>query len=79
MYSDGITKKKNSSRKGKKSSVQPLKHVEAFLDGATVQMAIKLGGGDLSLGLRRAVVIATLRSVKAADRVFRMLERPANY
>src|SRR5688500_16281281 len=62
--SDSMTTKKKSSRVGKKSSFQPLKHVEVSLDGATVKMAIQLGGGDLSLGLRRAVVIASLRCSK---------------
>jgi hypothetical protein len=65
-----MTTKKKSSREGKKSSFQPLKHVEVSLDSATVKMAIQLGGGDLSLGLRRAVVIASLRRFKGTGPSF---------
>jgi hypothetical protein len=56
-----MIKKKKSSRESKKSSVPTLKHVNVSLDGATVKMAIKLGGGDLSLGIRRAVTLASMR------------------
>jgi hypothetical protein len=56
-----MIKAKKSSRVGKKYSVRPLKHVDVSLDGATVKMALKLGGGDLSLGIRRAVILAAMR------------------
>jgi hypothetical protein len=55
------TKKKKSIREGRKSNGKPLKHIEVLLDGATVKMALKLGDGDLSLGIRRAVVLAGMR------------------
>ena len=56
-----MAKKKSSSRAGKKRRVQPLKRLSVSLDGATVKMALNLGDGDLSLGIRRAVVLASLR------------------
>ena len=46
--------------KGKKRSVQTLKRLSVSLDGATVEMAVNLGDGDLSLGIRRAVALASL-------------------
>jgi hypothetical protein len=49
------------SAKGKKSSAQPLKHVEVALDRIEVKLALILGDGDLSLGIRRAVVLAVMR------------------
>jgi hypothetical protein len=55
------TRKRKSIPEGKKSNAQPLKHIEVLLDGATVKMALKLGDGDLSLGIRRAVVLASIR------------------
>jgi hypothetical protein len=56
-----MAKKKSSSREGKKCSVQLLKKLSVSLDGATVKMALNLGDGDLSLGIRRAVALASLR------------------
>jgi hypothetical protein len=50
-----MTKKKKFSREGKKFRVNPLKRHSLSLDDATVQMALNLGDGDLSLGVRRAV------------------------
>jgi hypothetical protein len=55
------TTKKQSSHKGKKSSFQPLKHLEVSLDQLEVKMALKLGDGDLTLGIRRAVILASMR------------------
>ena len=54
-------KKIKSNRKGKKASVQPPKHLEVSLDALEFKMALKLGNGDLSLGIRRAVVLASIR------------------
>lgn len=54
-------KKKKSSPRGKKVAVQPLKLLEVSLDSLEIEMALKLGDGDLSLGIRRAVVLAGMR------------------
>jgi hypothetical protein len=54
-------KKKKSCRAGKKSNVLPLKHIEVSLDGLEVELAVKLGDGDLTLGIRRAIVLASMR------------------
>jgi len=54
-HTPGMTKKKKSSREDKKLSVNPLKRHSLSLDDATVKMALNLGDGDLSLGVRRAV------------------------
>jgi hypothetical protein len=40
--------KKKSCRGGKKSNV-PLKHIEVSLDGLEVELALRLGDGDLTL------------------------------
>lgn len=53
--------KKRSSSGGKKSNVQPLKHIDVSLDGLEVKLALILGDGDLTLGIRRAVVLASMR------------------
>jgi len=58
-----MTKKKKSNRVGKKSSGKSLKEIVVSLDDATVKMALKLGDGDLSLGIRRAVALISLREV----------------
>ena len=52
------TKTKRSSRT-KNYNPRPLKRIEVSLDRATIAMALKLGDGDLSLGIRRAVVLAS--------------------
>jgi hypothetical protein len=44
-----------------KSTAKRLKRLEVSLDGATIKMALNLGDGDLSLGVRRAVVLASKR------------------
>ena len=54
-------KKKKSSLLGKKVAVQPLKLLEVSLDSLEIEMALELGDGDLSLGIRRAVVLAGMR------------------
>ena len=54
-------KKRKSSPRGKKVAVQPLKLLEVSLDSLEIEMALKLGDGDLSLGIRRAVVLAGMR------------------
>jgi hypothetical protein len=58
-----MRKKRKRNRQNSNSSAQPLKRMEVSLDGATIKMAVKLGEGDLSLGIRRAVVLATMRRV----------------
>ena len=60
---NGMRKKTKRNRQNTNSSAQPLKRMEISLDGATIKMAVKLGDGDLSLGIRRAVVLATMRRV----------------
>lgn len=52
--------KKKSGRRGKKVSIQSLKRLEVSLDGLEIKMALKLGDGDLSLGIRRAVIFASM-------------------
>jgi len=54
-------KKKKSSRSDKKSNGKSLKRMVVSLDDATAKMALKLGGGDLSLGIRRALALTSLR------------------
>jgi hypothetical protein len=54
-------KKKKSCRGGKKSNVQPLKHIKVSLDSLEVELALRLGDGDLTLGIRRAIVLASMR------------------
>ena len=53
--------KKNESSAGKKSNVEPLKPIKVSLDGLEVKLALRLGDGDLTLGIRRAVVLAGMR------------------
>jgi hypothetical protein len=54
-------KKKKSCSGGKKSAVQPLKHIEVSLDRLEVELALRLGDGDLTLGIRRAIIFASIR------------------
>ena len=54
-------KKKKCIRGGKKSTFQRLKHLEVSLDDLEIKMAVKLGDGDLTLGIRRAVILASMR------------------
>jgi hypothetical protein len=55
-----MTKKKKSNNEGERK-FQSLKSLKVALDGTTVKMAVNLGDGDLSLGIRRAVALASLR------------------
>ena len=52
----GMRKKMKRNRQKTNSTAKRLKHLEVSLDGATIKMALNLGDGDLSLGIRRAVV-----------------------
>jgi hypothetical protein len=54
-------KKKKSCGGGKKSNAQPLKHIEMSLDSLEVELALRLGDDDLTLGIRRAIVFASMR------------------
>jgi hypothetical protein len=54
-------KKKKLCGGGKESKVQPLKRIEVSLDGLEVELALRLGDGDLTLGIRRAIVLASMR------------------
>jgi hypothetical protein len=56
-----VTKKKKSCGRGKKSAVPPLKHIEVLLDRLEVELALELGDGDLTLGIRRAIIFASTR------------------
>jgi hypothetical protein len=57
-----VTRKKKKSGAGrKKSNAHPLKHVEVSLSGLEVELALRLGGGDLALGIRRAIIFASMR------------------
>lgn len=55
------TRKKKFCAGGKKSKAQPLKHVEVSLDALEVEAALRLGDGDLTLGIRRAIILASMR------------------
>jgi hypothetical protein len=54
-------KKKKSCGEGKKSNVKPLKHIEVSLDSLEIELALRLGDGDLTLGIRRAIIFASMR------------------
>jgi hypothetical protein len=54
-------KKKKSCGGGKKSKVQTLTRIEVSLDGLEVELALGLGDGDLTLGIRRAIIFASMR------------------
>jgi hypothetical protein len=56
-----VTRKKKSCGGGKKSKVQPLRRIEVSLDGLEVELALRLGDGDLTFGIRRAIVLASMR------------------
>jgi hypothetical protein len=45
----------------KRTVSKPLKPIMVSLDGFKTQLAIELGDGDLSLGIRRAVIFASMR------------------
>jgi len=51
----------------RKSKTKLLRRVEVSLDGATITMAVKLGDGDLSLGIRRAVILAIKKLPSAKE------------
>ena len=50
-------------RRSNKARAEPLKSVNVSLDTATIKMAVKLGRGDLSLGIRRAVALRMIRQL----------------
>jgi hypothetical protein len=56
-----MRKKKKSRAGGKKSNAQPLKHVEVELTALEIELALRLGDGDLTLGIRRAIIFASMR------------------
>jgi hypothetical protein len=53
--------RKTKPRRLGKNSGKPFKTVRLVLDSTTFKMAVTLGNGDVSLGIRRAVAIASLR------------------
>ena len=53
--------KKKSGGGGKRCNVQPLKQIEVLLDALELKLAVKLGEGDLTLGIRRALILAGMR------------------
>ena len=57
------TKKTKYGRKRRKSIFKPLKRFEVSLDGSEIKMALNLGDGDLILGIRPAIVIASMPEV----------------
>jgi hypothetical protein len=59
------TKEKRRYHKRPKSIFRPFARFEISLDGIETKMARNLGDGDLTLGIRRAVVIASMRQLKA--------------
>ena len=66
--------KKKSCRLDRKANSKSLKQMVVSLDDATAKTAVKLGGGDLSLGIRRAVALTSLRQ-GTADVSVENLER----
>jgi hypothetical protein len=56
-----MRKKKKSGAGGKKSNAQPLKHVDVSLSRLEIELALRLGDGDLMLGIRRAIILASMR------------------
>ena len=56
-----MTEKRKSSRAGRKSQGKLRKRMVIWLDDGTAKMAVKMGDGDLSLGIRRAVALTALR------------------
>ena len=45
---------------------KPLKSIVVALDDDSLELAEKLGSGSLSLGIRRAIAIATLRESRSS-------------
>jgi len=56
-----VRKKKKSGGGGKRCNVQPLKRTEVLLDALELKLAVKLGEGDSTLGIRRALILAGMR------------------
>jgi hypothetical protein len=56
-----MKKKKKSAGGRKKSNVQSLKRIEVSLGSLEVELALRLGDGDLTLGIRRALIFASMR------------------
>ena len=54
-------KKKRSNRESGRVRVQRIKHFQVALDNLEIRMALQLGDGDLCLGIRRALVLGSLR------------------
>jgi hypothetical protein len=52
-------KKKKPCGGGKNSNVQ--RHIEVSLDSLEIDLALRLGDGDLRLGIRRAIIFASMR------------------
>lgn len=53
--------KKEIRRAGKSCNVQPLKQIEVLLDALELKLAVKLGEGDLTLGIHRALILTGMR------------------
>lgn len=58
----GFMRKRKKSRRGR-SNLRPLKPIAVALDRLEVELALRLGDGDLTLGVRRAVALASIREV----------------
>jgi hypothetical protein len=56
-----VRRKKKSCGEGEKSKVQHLKRIKVSLDGLEIELALRLGDGDLTLGIRRAIIFASMR------------------
>jgi hypothetical protein len=56
-----MRKKNKSGAGGKKSNAQALKHVDVSLSRLEIELALRLGDGDLTLGIRRAIIFASTR------------------
>jgi hypothetical protein len=56
-----LTFKNKRRRETKRVRLQTLTHLQVALDNLEIKMALHLGDGDLSLGIRRALVLGSMR------------------
>ena len=58
-------RKTKLSRKRKQGNLQALKLFDVSLDEFETKLALELGDGDMCLGIRRAVVLASMRTLQS--------------
>ena len=57
------TERKKFAPRPKSAAAKQLKNVEVRLDKLEIKLAVKLGDGDLILGIRRAVILAGMHQL----------------